>query len=744
MTVSATWRVVPGAAVGPVTLVAAITIACVCLAPPAPRSVSAPAGEFSAARAFQHVAAIAAAPRPIGSLHHDAAQRYILDALHAAGVTGHIERTIARRGPVLARIANILATLPGDPAWRGDHRGTIAVMAHYDSVASGPGAADDAAAVAAMLETARALGNGPRLRNDIAFVFTDAEEQGVPGASLLDASAFDVVVNFEARGTSGASLMFETGVSNARAVRHFAGLSHPHGSSLYVEAYRRLPNDTDFTWFRNRTDGLNFAFIDDYLDYHSELDDVAHLSLASLQHHGDNMLEIVRSLGDADLTSPPAGDEVFFDVLGRWVIHYPVPWALPLAIVLALAIAVGTSLAVRFRTLTISGLVAGLVIAVLAPAAAAGAAWAAWAALRVGSSAHRLPQGHAYDDGLALLAIIALVAVAVAALSIAIRRGSDRIDRLCGAVLAWAVLGIVAALLAPGVSYLVVLPGLLASGAGAVALARRDRRWAWAAPIVIAPSALLFVPVVVALDTALTLNAAPITAAVAGLHLGLVLPLVLPRRRAGLVLGGLGCGFGVLVMASVATARIDADHRRGDSLAYLFDADSGRAMFATSDASLDAWTRQALGSDARSAPLDGWLLDSQNEFLTAPAAGPAAELVPPRVELARAHDGTQVAEIAMSGEVGRLDVSIAGTRSVGELSVDGVQLGSTTHFRYWAPGPSVAIRFKTEHDEPARVEARVLRYGLPPGVISPRPDYLMQMPSVWGWPDITVIRVSSH
>jgi hypothetical protein len=81
---------------------------------------------------------------------------------------------------------------------------------------------------------------------------------------------------------------------------------------------------------------------------------------------------------------------------------------------------------------------------------------------------------------------------------------------------------------------------------------------------------------------------------------------------------------------------------------------------------------------------------------------------------------------------------------VDEPSVDGIRLGSTTHFRYWALGPVVALRFKTEHDEPTKIVARVLRYGLPSGVISPRPDYLMQLPSGWGWPDVTVIRVSSR
>lgn len=48
----------------------------------------------------------------------------------------------------------------------------------------GPGASDDAAAVAAMLETVRALGD-VELRNDLVFLMTDGEEDGVLGAEAF-------------------------------------------------------------------------------------------------------------------------------------------------------------------------------------------------------------------------------------------------------------------------------------------------------------------------------------------------------------------------------------------------------------------------------------------------------------------------------------------------------------------------------------------------------------------------------
>ena len=56
----------------------------------------------------------------------------------------------------MGRVATVLATRPGDPG-----AGTVYVDAHYDTVRDGPGANDNAVAVAAMLEVARALSQGP-------------------------------------------------------------------------------------------------------------------------------------------------------------------------------------------------------------------------------------------------------------------------------------------------------------------------------------------------------------------------------------------------------------------------------------------------------------------------------------------------------------------------------------------------------------------------------------------------------
>lgn len=189
------------AALVPGALVGFIAIAHCAQRPPAPVAASAPATTFSAERALRDLEVIAASPRPLGSARHAEVQRYLEQQLAASGVEPRVETSIARKQGDLARVSNVTARMRGSlPAGQA---GTLALVAHYDSVPTGPGAGDNGANVAAMLETLRALKAGPPLRNDVVFLFTDGEELGLFGARQVDQTALDVVLNFEAREAAG-------------------------------------------------------------------------------------------------------------------------------------------------------------------------------------------------------------------------------------------------------------------------------------------------------------------------------------------------------------------------------------------------------------------------------------------------------------------------------------------------------------------------------------------------------------
>ena len=149
--------------------------------PPDPAPASAPPADFSADRAVSVVDQLAREPRPIGSPASDAARDALVGRLRAEGLAPRVDATAslaAEEGQArAARVENVVATLPGT-----DPTGAVVLMAHYDSVAAGPGAADDMSGVATILETVRALRAGPPLRNDVTVVLTDGEEAGLHGA----------------------------------------------------------------------------------------------------------------------------------------------------------------------------------------------------------------------------------------------------------------------------------------------------------------------------------------------------------------------------------------------------------------------------------------------------------------------------------------------------------------------------------------------------------------------------------
>jgi len=306
--------------------------------PPAPLSVGSPPGEFSAERALTHLRVIADRVHPIDSPANAAVCRYLADQLKAVGC--EVETQPFTYGQQGWRGSNVLARLPGRRA-TNEPAAAVMLVCHHDSVRMGPGASDDGVAVAALLETARALKAGPVLRHDIILLLTDGEEvpEGLPGAQAFVKSSpwwqdVGCVFNFDARGVSGPELMYETSAGNGPLIREFSrAVRRPVANSLMCDVYRHMPNDTDFTVFRQAgMPGLNFAFIGGVEHYHQPSDDLAHVSLSTLQHAGDLALGLARHFGEVDLTGLRGADAVYFDLLGRVLVRYPGTWAFPLAL----------------------------------------------------------------------------------------------------------------------------------------------------------------------------------------------------------------------------------------------------------------------------------------------------------------------------------------------------------------------------------------------------------------------------
>ncbi|WP_345412863.1 M20/M25/M40 family metallo-hydrolase [Actinomycetospora chlora] len=579
--------------------------------PPDPVPASAPPAEFSAERAGTVVDALAREPRPVGSLASDVARDALVSRLQSLGLPAQVEPGAALEAgdgrTWGARVENVVATLPGSAP-----SGSVVLMAHYDSVAAGPGAADDVSGVATVLETVRALRSGPPLRNDVTVVLTDGEEAGLLGARAwvrdrLPRDRPTVVLNWEARGVEGPSLLFQTSPGNAGLVDAWArSVPYPRGDSSLVEVYRFLPNDTDLTPVLDAgRPGMNAAFIGDPYQYHSPGDVPANLSRESLQNHGGNALALTRALGDRDLApldpiasrQPPTGDRTYFSALGH-LVTYDSSWAWPLAglaIVLVLALVVVAR--VR-RKATVGGVLGGALVYLLSLAVAVAAGVGLWQGLvwtrpSYADTGPFLGQPLLYEVAAGVLAF--LVTTLVVSL---LRRRPGGIAFATGALLVLALLTAGLAVVAPGSVFLLGWPVVgLALGLLLVVLAG-ERLWL-ATPLFVlgaVPAVALLVPFAVAsfgvagisdgLAVAVfVLLGVPIGAGLSGFpRPGAVRGYALPILALVWVL--------ILAGGGLLLDRPDDRTPQGSQLALVADADrGGAARWITTDTAPADWTR---------------------------------------------------------------------------------------------------------------------------------------------------------
>lgn len=600
------------------------------LAPPVPRPASAPAGEFSAGRAHAILARLAGdgAPHPVGSAAEARTRQQVAAELRSAGYEVREEQDLVCLDyGVCTAVRNLVAELPGK-----DPGSAVLLASHYDSVEAGPGVSDDLAGVAATLEVARMLKSEPQLRHSVVFLLDEGEEGGLLGArGFLDkspeAGRIKAMVNLEARGTSGPSLMFETGPVNAWLVPLFGAVPHPRTSSIFSTLYEYLPNDTDFSVFKRRgISGYNFAFIGHPAQYHTPLDNLANSSLASLQHHGENALATVRALANADLEKPHSGQAVFFDVLGLWTAGWPATWGVLLA---AAALLLVIAAAVRLRRVVrasevLRGTLAWLAVVVVGAVSSFALSFLLrMVGLTAPWPAHGLP-------GQAAFWLLAL-AVAVAAAGWFWRAGF--FGAWLGGWLVWCLLGLVTALLLPGASYLFIVPAFVAGLVGLFLPGREGARFAAVAVPVLVAGALWF-PLLILFYDGLGSPVLWLLGTLLAIVLTAILPLGAtagtgPRRL--LAGGALAAALAFAVAAAVLPAYSPESPSRLN-LTFHQDAGTGQArwLINTPPPVPPAVLRAA--SFGQPAPAFPWSSPASRSY-AAPA--PAQALAPPSLTVAR-------------------------------------------------------------------------------------------------------------
>lgn len=348
-------------------------------------------GDFSIENALSHLKVISEKSHHVGTDAHKEVQDYIFKKLEAMNLSPEIQvqTVVNKKWFAGTTTENILAKIKGS-----GNRKALMLLSHYDSNPhSALGASDAGSGVVTILEGIRAfLAENPTPKNDIIILISDAEELGLLGAkAFVDhhpwAKDVGLVLNFEARGSGGPSYMLmETNGKNSKMISEFlnANPSYPSANSLMYSIYKKLPNDTDLTVFREEgnINGFNFAFIGDHFDYHTAQDSFERLDRETLAHQADYLMNTLSHFANIDLNSLESDEDyIYVNFPFIKLLTYPFLWVMPLLIVAIVLFLLLLFFGLSLQRIKLKDVLKGFGIFIIAVLVCGGASFSLWKAL---------------------------------------------------------------------------------------------------------------------------------------------------------------------------------------------------------------------------------------------------------------------------------------------------------------------------------------------------------------------------
>lgn len=568
-----------------------------------------PITEFSTKRALEKVKIIAQEPHYVSSSNHETVVNYLLGELKKLGLQPEIqEGFILSDGGTLVKAKNVMARIKGT-----DNTKALVLLSHYDSAphSKSLGGSDDASGIAAILESVRAFqAQKQQPKNDLIILFTDSEEIGLNGAALFAtqhkwAKEVGLVLNFEARGTSGpAYMLMETNQGNAKMVDAFTAgkLTHPVSNSLMYSIYKMLPNDTDLTVFReqNKIQGFNFAFIDNHFNYHTQQDNYENLDRNSLAHQGANLFPLLKHFANADLTDlNSTEDKVYFNIPYTFI-NYPFSWVFPMLILVTVLFVFFLFIGVGKMVLQPAEILKGFLPFLGAMLVSGLVTFFGWKLLqKIYPQYNDMLHGFTYNGHDYIYAFVCLTLAICFWFYHSKNSKPNEYNQLAAPLILWLIINLFIAFKLKGAGFFIipVLSSVIMLGYHVIT----QKSNAILNLILTLPSLFILVPFLQMFPIGLGLKILTGSAILTVLIFGLLLPVFgcFPRKRAW------GTLFFVLALAFVYKAHQSSEFQPGkakpNSLLYVYKADENKAYWATYDINLDEWTKGYLGEKPESA-----------------------------------------------------------------------------------------------------------------------------------------------
>ena len=477
------------------------------------------------------------------------------------------------------------------------------------------GASDAGSGVVTILEGVRAfLAKGEQPKNDIIILISDAEELGLLGANaFVDyhpwAKDVELVLNFEARGSGGPSYMLlETNGKNSKLISEFrkANPSHPASNSLLYSIYKKLPNDTDLTVFRENgnINGFNFAFIGDHFDYHTLQDTYDRLDRTSLAHQADYLMSSLHYFAYSDINNLNSEvDLVYVNFPFIKLLTYPFSWVTPMIIIAIVILLILIFLGIGMNRLDVKQILVGFAPSLISIIVCGGVSFLLWKLLlMIHPGYHDILHGFTYNG---YWYIIAFACLSLWLLYLVYKpfTKKDSINSLFVApIVIWLIINLFIPSDFKGVGFFII-PVFIAEVLLGISVFMKSNNKSYAVlfSIISIPTVYIISPLIKMFPVGLGLKMLVVSGIFIALLFGLLIPIINASKsrkafaRLSMIL--------TIVFFAIATynSGFSVDHKKPNSLVYIQNITDSTAYWGTYNNVLDSFVSQKLGEN----PIEG-------------------------------------------------------------------------------------------------------------------------------------------
>lgn len=254
---------------------------------------------FDLAQAQADLSELVRGPREIGSPAAAEARAWLVAELEQVGLTPQVERRfVCTTTGACGEATNVVVRLPGET-----DRAPLVLSAHLDTVASSPGAHDDALGVVVLLGVARSLAAQPqpgRYRpRPVVLLFDDGEEVGLLGArafaELHPEWAKGAYFFMTVDGMGGPTVLRTQGPADMAFLWTLGQAPTPQASSLERVFDPGGGFDASQVFSALGVPSVTIAGHQGYEVYHTAADDLGVLSRDTIADRGEATLRLVQA-----------------------------------------------------------------------------------------------------------------------------------------------------------------------------------------------------------------------------------------------------------------------------------------------------------------------------------------------------------------------------------------------------------------------------------------------------------------